>query len=167
MNKILKDICVYVKERIDISLLYKDNYVSTENMLPQKGGIVRAANLPSTSNTSKYAEGDILISNIRPYFQKIWHANNAGGCSNDVLVLRAKKGYYPKFLYYLLSEKSFFDYATTTAKGTKMPRGDKEAIMNYKVYNINYTEQIKIASILSSLDEKIEVNKLINDNLAT
>ena len=71
--------------------------------------------------TQAYQSDDVLVSNIRPYFRKIWFSDRNGGCSNDVLVLRANEGVYPGFLYYLLSEDSFFDYATATAKGTKMP----------------------------------------------
>ena len=70
-----------------------------------------------------------------------------------------------KFLYYVLSENRFFDYSTASAKGTKMPRGDKSAIMEYKVPDYCVPEQIQIANILSSLDDKIAFNKRINDNL--
>ena len=121
-------LCSYVKEKVKTETLDKKNYISTENMLPNKGGITLASSLPSTEYTSKYQAGDILISNIRPYFKKIWKAEYDGGCSNDVLVLRANDDCYIDFLYYALASDSFFDYATATAKGTKMPRGDKTAI---------------------------------------
>ena len=71
---------------------------------------------------------DTLVSNIRPYFKKIWFAESDGGCSNDVLVLRAKEGIDAKFLYYVLADDAFFDYSNATSKGTKMPRGDKKRV---------------------------------------
>ena len=46
-----------------------------------------------------------------------------------------------------------------------MPRGDKTSIMQYEVPNYELSEQRKIASILRSLDEKIELNNKINNNL--
>ena len=52
-----------------------------------------------------------------------------------------------------------------TSKGTKMPRGDKKSIMNYEVPCFDINIQIKIASILKSIDEKIEKNNAINNNL--
>ena len=52
-----------------------------------------------------------------------------------------------------------------TSKGTKMPRGDKAAIMKYKVPEYTFEEQEKIAGILEVLDRKIEINIAINDNL--
>ena len=161
----LKDIAIYVKDRVEIEKLSLHNYISTENMLPEKGGVQTASSLPSISMTSGFRKDDILTSNIRPYFKKIWIANKEGGCSNDVLVLRAKNNCHPKFLYYVLSENRFFDYSTASAKGTKMPRGDKSAIMEYKVPDHCVPEQIQIADILSSLDDKIAFNKRINDNL--
>ena len=96
-------ICGYVNETIATSELSKFNYISTENMLPNKNGIEPASSLPNQKVVKAFKKGDILISNIRPYFKKIWLAEYNGGCSNDVLVIRAKKGTNKEFLYYLLS----------------------------------------------------------------
>lgn len=71
-----------------------------------------------------------------------------------------------RFLYYVLSDDTFFDYSMATSKGTKMPRGDKAAIMKYEVPDFTYEEQEKIAEILEALDRKIQLNTEINENLA-
>jgi len=136
-------------------------------MLPNKEGITRSAGLPTVPLTQAYQAGDVLVSNIRPYFRKIWFADRDGGCSNDILVLRAKEDVYPNFLYYLLSDEDFFDYATVTAKGTKMPRGDKGAIMQFKAPDLPLETQMAIAKTLSALDTQIENNKKINHHLAS
>lgn len=161
----LSDVCYFSSDKIEVSNLSLDNYVSTENMLSNKSGICRAANLPNTSLTVAFNFGDILLSNIRPYFKKIWLANFNGGCSNDVLVLKAKESIDTKFLYYILSDNKFFDYDTANAKGTKMPRGDKVAIMNYEFFLPPLDVQKKIAGVLGALDDKIELNNKINNNL--
>lgn len=161
----LSDVCYFSSDKIEVSNLSLDNYVSTENMLSNKSGICRAVNLPNTSLTVAFNFGDILLSNIRPYFKKIWLANFNGGCSNDVLVLKAKESIDAKFLYYILSDNKFFDYDTANAKGTKMPRGDKVAIMNYEFFLPPMDIQKKIAGVLGALDDKIELNNKINDNL--
>ncbi len=140
------------------STFTKDTYISTENMLPNKGGVTSIDSIPTCKTMAKYEPADILISNIRPYFCKIWFATREGGCSNDVLVIKTKKELYPKFLYYVLSDKNFFNYATITSKGTKMPRGNKNAIMKYLVPKISPVTQQKIASILSAYDLLIENN---------
>lgn len=161
----LRDICHFPKEKIAVAALDSLTYISTENMLPNRGGVIPASGLPTIESTQAFSEGDVLVSNIRPYFKKIWQASYAGGCSNDVLVFRANQEVDPDFLYYVLSDDQYFNYASATSKGTKMPRGDKVAIMEYPVPNVSYGEQRKISSILKSLDKKIELNKKINHNL--
>ena len=161
----LEDICSFRKEKVEVSSLTLENYISTENMLPNKAGITKASSLPKCNTTQRFESGDVLVSNIRPYFKKIWKAKFNGGCSNDVLVFTAKEGFDSEFLYYVLSDDSFFNYSMATSKGTKMPRGDKKSIMNYEVPDFDINIQTKIASILKSIDEKIEMNNTINNNL--
>lgn len=160
----LYNVCDYVTERIDSQSLTTSNYISTENMLPNKEGVTHANNIPK-GNVVAYNKGDILISNIRPYFKKIWQANINGGCSSDVLCIRAKSIVYSKFLFYLLSQQSFFDYVMSGSKGCKMPRGDKQQIMQWDIELPRLNEQTIIANTLSSLDDKIELNRRINENL--
>ena len=161
----LSDICEYRKGKVEVNSLNNVSYISTENMLPNKEGVTNAASLPNVELTQEYKAGDVLVSNIRPYFKKIWFATCDGGCSNDVLVFKAKNGICSEFLYYVLANDDFFNYAMVTSKGTKMPRGDKEAIMKYEVPNLPKEAQTKIASLLKSIDDKVAINKLINDNL--
>ena len=68
----LSDLCEYAKGKIDVSLLNRSIYISTENMLPNKAGITVASALPTTTQTQAFYTGDVLVSNIRPYFKKIW-----------------------------------------------------------------------------------------------
>ena len=161
----LSDICEYAKGKIKVSALDENTYISTENMLPNKGGITKAASLPTQEQTQAFMKNDVLVSNIRPYFKKIWYATFDGGCSNDVLVFRAKDGVSSRFLHYVLADDTFFDYSMATSKGTKMPRGDKKAIMEYEVPELLYEDQCKIAGVLEVIDEKIDLNTDINKNL--
>ena len=156
----LSDICRFVTNRT----CNIENYISTENMLPNKGGITSPSNIPNGSAIA-YQLGDVLISNIRPYFQKIWLANCNGACSADVLCIRANEKADSKYLYYLLSQQKFFDYVMSGAKGCKMPHGDKSQIMQWKISLPPLAEQKRIADILSAIDDKIELNRRINANL--
>lgn len=166
MRYSLSNICEYVKDQIDVERLDKITYISTENMLPNRRGIKAAAVLPDTRKVRAFHAGDVLVSNIRPYFKKIWFADFDGGCSNDVLVFRAKEDVNKRFLYYILASDSFFEYSMATSKGTKLPRGDKKAIMEYEVSIYSAERQEKIVNILDSLDKKIKINNKINENLA-
>ena len=165
MKSELRSLCSYAKGKVSVDTLSKRNYVSTENMLPNKGGIVDSGALPSAQYTQQYIKGDILVSNIRPYFKKIWMADDDGGCSNDVLVFRAERACDSTFLYYVLANDEFFNYASATAKGTKMPRGDKTAIMQYEVPCFDLETQLRIGKLLRCIDYRIAINKKINDNL--
>lgn len=161
----LQDICSYVKTKVETSNYSIEDYISTENMLPEKGGITVASSFPS-GKVTEFQENDILISNIRPYFKKIWKADRRGCCSNDVLCIRANNKVDAEFLYYLLSQDLFFAYVMSGANGSKMPRGDKQQIMNWEIELPSEKEdQRRIASILSSLDRKIELNNKINADL--
>ena len=156
--KLLSEVSVYRKDRIGSDKVNKENYISTENMLPNRGGVETATTVASAKTFPAYKKGDILLSNIRPYFKKIWYADKEGGCSNDVLVVKANKTVDSKFLYYVLSDNNFFNYSTVTSKGTKMPRGSKNAIMKYWVPDLDRPTQKKFADILSSYDELIKAN---------
>lgn len=81
MTSELSSLCSYAKGKVSVDTLSKRNYVSTENMMPNKGGIVDAGALPSAQYTQQFIKDDILVSNIRPYFKKIWMADDDGGCS--------------------------------------------------------------------------------------
>ena len=169
MKSELKNICDLINEKISANELINNNlastYVSTESMLPNKRGITKPSSIPSKGTTTAYKKDDVLVSNIRPYFKKIWSANYYGVCSNDVLVFRAKNTADANFLYYVLANDDFFVYSMATSKGTKMPRGDKASIMKYEVESFDLNTQRKIASILKPMDKKIELNNAINNNL--
>lgn len=165
MQKVLSDICYYVSDKIPVKQVQLADYVSTENLLQNKGGLSVANKLPSGKVTA-FQAGDVLVSNIRPYFKKIWLADRSGGASNDVLVFRKLNDeIYEKYLYYILADDRFFAFSTASASGSKMPRGDKVQIMNYPVKLPPLESQKKIADILSSLDEKIELNRHMNETL--
>lgn len=112
-----------------------------------------------------YRKDDTLVSNIRPYFKKIWLAEDDSCCSNDVLVFRAKNNYSSDYIYYTLSNDTFFNYAMKTSKGTKMPRGDKKSIMDYDITLLDTNTQVKTTAILKRIDAKIDLNNKINNNL--
>ena len=131
---ILADICTYSSDRIPVSELSVSTYYSTENIQPNKKGSVDATSLPSIAQTTGCHKGDVLISNIRPYFKKIIYVtDDSCGCSTDVLCFVPKEERYSAFLFGTLYMDRFFDYMVAGSKGTKMPRGDKQQIMNYPV----------------------------------
>ncbi len=160
----LSDIAAFVEEKISSEDILLSQYVTTDSLLQNKAGRTIAQNLPPQKcSLTSFKKGDVLLGNIRPYLKKIWYANIDGGCSQDVLVLRAKENKNSSFLYALLLQDSFFDYEMKAPKGSKMPRGDKNHIMNFPCFDLK--NKIGIGSFLSSIDKKIALNRRINAKL--
>ena len=129
----LSDICTQVTDKVSCTEAQIDSYVSTESLLADKNGRQLATSVPQTGKVVVYKAGDTLVSNIRPYFKKIWFAENDGTCSGDVVVFRANNPSLAPYLYAILRSDKFFDYVMSGAKGTKMPRGDKKQMMSYGI----------------------------------
>ena len=162
----LAEIATYVNEKISSSNITLDQYVTTDSLLQDKRGREYAQNLPPvTTNLIHYQPGDVLVANIRPYLKKVWFADCEGGASSDVLVLRAKNANDTTFVYALLMQDSFYDYAMKGAKGSKMPRGDKDQIMRYEFPIFSPEQRKDIGKFITDIESKIAVNRQINDNL--
>ncbi len=161
----LSSIADYVTDKISSNDIALREYVTTDCILQNKKGREIATNLPPQSCClTRYQRGDVLIANIRPYLKKVWFADIDGGASSDVLVFRAKEGHSPSFLYAVLLQDSFFDYVMQGAKGSKMPRGDKEQILRYEMPTLSCSEE-SIGTFFLNLDQKIRLNEQINQNL--
>jgi len=160
----LSNVSSYVTEKISVDSIDISEYITTDNLLQNKRGRVIAEKLP-TQKVTKFKQDDILIANIRPYLKKIWQADIDGGASSDVLVVRPNDVIDNNFLYYALTQDSFFEYVMKGSKGTKMPRGDKSQIMNFVIPDLEIDEQIKIGKLLKSIDQKIQINNQINQEL--
>lgn len=109
--------------------------------------------------------GDVLISNIRPYFRKIVYCHADCGCSTDVLCFAPKKQELSAHLFFLLYADSFFDFMVAGSKGTKMPRGDKQQIMMYPVYVPSDEELVGFNSLAQPTLKQIQLNREENKRL--
>ena len=162
----LNDIAEFVTDKISSSSISLDRYVTTDSLLQNRRGRETAQNLPPMPcSLTHYRQGDVLVANIRPYFKKVWYADSEGGCSSDVLAFRAKNGHCSSFLYTVLMQDAFFDYAMSGVKGSKMPRGDKDQIMRYELPTLTPMEEENIGNTMVDIMSKININRQINDNL--
>ena len=127
-------------------------------MCSNKQGIVKPSSVPENIKVTKYLMNDVLLSNIRPYFKKLWFSDRSGGCSNDVLCIRSKEDTYRFFMYYTLRQDEFFDYVMFGSKGSKMPRGDKQHIMNWPIHIPSKQIQSQFNDITSISNAKIREN---------
>lgn len=145
----LGDVCEEIKDRIQSSKISVDEYVTTDNMVKDRGGIVQAEYVPSEVGLVEYHKGDVLIANIRPYLKKIWLADHDGGCSSDVVVFRSNTdGLSSEYLYSVLSQDVYFDYVMQKPRGTKMPRGDRDWMKEFRFPLPPLSEQKEIVARL-------------------
>ncbi len=158
----IMQLCSLVSEKVPCNEAVLNTYVSTESLLSDKRGRQRASSLPRTGKVTIYRSSDVLISNIRPYFKKIWFADCDGTCSGDVLVFRAKNPLLAPYLYSILHADSFFEFVMKGAKGTKMPRGDKRQMLTYQAASSPRQDTIASTTILT---EQIAINDRENDKL--
>ena len=160
------DVAEFGRGKVDVSILNEDTYISTENMLENRGGVSRATSLPSVATVPSFKTGQILVSNIRPYFKKIWMAHFDGGRSPDVLAFEPIVPQSTEFLYNLMYQDAFFEFMTRTAKGAKMPRGDKDAIMGWRFPCPDEALMVYFAEKVRPHYEYINSLKSENDSLA-
>lgn len=150
----LGEVGFYPTERIAINEV--ESYVGVENLLKDRNGVEFLEKTPKMDVAIQFLPNDILIGNIRPYLKKIWIADRMGGTNGDVVTVRIKPEYIdklnPKYLYHQLASDAFFNYDNINAKGAKMPRGDKNAILQYPIPLPSLSEQERIVSILDRFD---------------
>lgn len=163
---VLSDICSYSKDRVAVSELDVTTYFSTENMLPRKAGSTDATSLPTTPQTTACHKGDTLISNIRPYFKKIVYCEDECGCSTDVLCFTPNQPQYSAYLFSTLYADKFFAFMVAGAKGTKMPRGDKQQIMTYPIVLPSEVALVEFNTIALPLIKQIYSNRAENKRLS-
>lgn len=136
------------------------NYINVENMNKDFSGVTFLK--PSLERKGiVYDIGDVLMSNIRPYLRKAWLADRGGVCDSDVLVFHLKDDadVDSTFLYYTIASSEFVKWAMIGARGTKMPRCDKQHLIEKRIFLPCIEEQQKIGSFLAEIDKEIQIQK--------
>lgn len=86
--------------------------------------------------------------------------------SQDVALVRCKEGLLdPNFCYYLISSSIVRQQLSAGAQQTKIRHTSPDKIKDCTVWAPEIDEQKKIGRILSDIDDKIALNRQINDNL--
>lgn len=110
--------------------------------------------------------GDILITSEAPFGQiYFWDSEEKIVLSQRLFCLRLSNKVYPQFVYYYMTTHAFQHELDGRATGTTVVGLRQPELMKCRIKLPSYNEQIAIASILKSLDDKIEINRRINENL--
>ena len=164
--KVFGDCAALIRESVSPSDLGDTPYIGLEHIGENTLSLVGQGVASSvTSTKSRFRQGDILFGKLRCYFRKVVRAPCDGICSTDIWVTRAKKGVDQDFLYYCMVSQSFVDFADSGSIGPRMPRAKWEWVSRYKIPLPPLSEQRCIAHILGTLDDKIELNRQMNETL--
>ena len=126
------------------------------------------------SSGAKFTNGDTLLARITPCLENgktafvdfLDDLEVAAG-STEFVILRNIEGLTdPAYIYYLSISPAFRDYAIKSMVGTSgRQRVQNDVLAKMELSLPPLDQQKKIADILSSLDEKIELNRRMNETL--
>ncbi|SIT97082.1 type I restriction enzyme, S subunit [Epilithonimonas bovis DSM 19482] len=122
----------------------------------------------------KFRNGDTLVAKITPCLENgktayvdILDDEEVAFGSSEFIVLRENENSDSNFIYYLARSPLFREKAISCMEGTSGRKRVNEGALKRQEILVpnNKLEQQKIASVLSTIDDKIELNNRINDNL--
>ena len=131
-------------------------------------------NLPMVSNEDKdrlikysLEEGDIVFSRVGSVDRCSYVGKEQKGWlfSGRCLRVRAEETINPQFLYYYFQKESVKKEIRNVAVGATMPSINTKLLSELYIVIPSKKEQDRIAEVLSSIDDKIELNNRINHNL--
>lgn len=130
--------------------------------------------LAEYSGGAKFRNGDTIMARITPCLENgktamvnVLAPNEVGFGSTEFIVFRAKYGYtIPGFVYYLVKSPVIKEPAIKSMVGSSgRQRVQTDVIQNLEISFPDLSEQERIASVLTVLDDKIALNNKINNNL--
>jgi type I restriction enzyme S subunit len=147
--------------------------ITMDQLVPHSRDIFSWTYEPYNGGT-KFQNGDTIMARITPCLENGKHAyvtilndDEIAYGSTEYIVIRGKKGISDNtFVYYLTHFPPFKNAAIKSMVGTSgRQRAQVDVLENLIISLPPLSTQLKIADILSKLDDKIENNRKINENL--
>ena len=169
MIKKLKDVSAInektISSKSNSSTIYYIDIASVENGFVTGEQEINFSDAPTRARRI-VRNNDILISTVRPnlrHYAFIKNVKENTIASTGFAVISCKK-INPRFLYYFLTSNYVTEYLSTIAEShtSTYPSFPPEILEELNVPYPSITEQDKIADILGSLDDKIELNRQMN-----
>ncbi len=107
------------------------------------------------------SKGCIIIGRVGAYCGSVYYEKNDCWISDNAISAYAKGNTDIVYAYYLLKAQRLNERRI----GTSQPLLTQEILNNIEVPILSHDEQIKVGKFLAKIDEKIELNKKINENL--
>ncbi len=133
-------------------------YIALEHIVEGRLRLQGIGNSKTIVSNKYHFDSDcFLFGKLRPYFRKLYRPDFEGICSTDIWVVKPKNDNDKDFLFYFFANQEFVDFTYAGSSGTRMPRADwnfvSESIWKFP----EPSEQKTIASVLSSIDDKIDL----------
>lgn len=115
----------------------------------------------------KLANGNTVISTVRPNLRSFFYCRDIpeNAVASTGFVVLSARNIDPRFLYYLTTNDNYINYLVQSCSGSAYPAFSPKVILDSKVTIPPLSEQKSIASILSALDDQIELNLQMNKTL--
>lgn len=159
------EIGIIPKEWNVVDLEYLANFsngkISPERKNFGKYPVYGANGIIGFSDKANSLENSIILGRVGAYCGSIYFSNTKSWVTDNAIKCNAKENSESKFLYYLLSILGLNE----RAGGSGQPLINQTILNLIKVQEPSLIEQKQIAKILSSLDDKIKLNRKINDSL--
>lgn len=132
-------------------------YVGLEQIEAHTGKLTASAG-PSTAESSTFAftPHHVLYGRLRPYLNKVLTPNFSGRCSSEIIPLKPLPSIDRKFVFYWLLQTSIVERINNTSTGTRMPRANMNAVMQFDFSYPSLAEQKRIVAILDETFEGID-----------
>ena len=122
---------------------------------------------------SKFKDGDTLFARITPClengkggFVSTLGAGITGHGSTEFIVMRAKAASDELFVYYVTRHQDFRAFAEQQMSGTSgRQRVAWQSLVTYELADLLPVDRTEIAATLGALDDKIELNRRMNETL--
>lgn len=152
----LADMCDLIAEPVSPGARPQTLYLGLEHLAP--GRLTRIGGgqaLHMRSTVSAFRPGDVLYGKLRPYLDKAVLADQAGVCTTELLVLRAKADVDPRFLSTVVHSPRFLECAISGTTGVQHPRTSWAHIREFESPALSTEEQSRVADVLWLVHESI------------
>lgn len=143
---LLGSVCKIAKSKHNGELL---PYVGMENIESGTGHLaVEPASTTVKSATFRFNKGHILYGRLRPYLNKVLISDFEGHCSTEIFPLECGSRLERRFLFYWLTSEITVRQIDRTSTGTRMPRANINAMLDFDFPLPPLAEQKRIVAIL-------------------
>ncbi len=142
-----------------------DDFVYIDLDSVKRGTLLKQNRISKIGSPSRaqrlLSRDDIIYQTVRPYQKNNFYFDKAGDyvASTGYAQIRAREGYYPRFVYTLLHTSAFVNKVLVRSTGTNYPAINSNDLAKVKVHTPSKPEQEKIADFLTAVDERIAVGE--------